>query len=107
MRFYRSDRIRTINVTSKDASTVSTKRKREEHAMHPPAPRITFKQSKIAPGTSSSNLHPTGPTLSKSNIPAPVPMLFPAQPAASASSTSLANSGGLKLKLKLSQQQQK
>lgn len=94
LRFHRSGSVRTSLVPSRDSS----KRKREEHGMQPPPPRITFKQSKTShgPGTPSSTALP------KIHIPNPSPT--PAKPSTPAASTpSTPASGGLKLKLKFGQ----
>jgi transcription initiation factor TFIID subunit 2 len=57
LRFYKSNQVRTSLGPSKDG----TKRKREEQGMQPPAPRITFKQSKtaVAPSTLPQDHHPS------------------------------------------------
>ncbi|KAJ5719848.1 hypothetical protein N7493_006726 [Penicillium malachiteum] len=92
MRFYRSNNVRTSLAPSKD----SAKRKREEQVMPPPAPRITFKQSK----TNSTPAPPSTPSLPKLHIPKPSPVpAAPSTPSASTPSTP----GTLKLKLKFGQ----
>lgn len=96
LRFYRSARVRTSLAPSKDSGS---KRKRDEHGMPPPAPRITFKQSKtgLTPSTPSS----TG--LPKLHIPNPSPTPNVGASTPSASTPSTPASGGLKLKLKFGQ----
>ena len=95
LRFYRSTHVRTSLAPSKE---FAVKRKRDEHSVPPPAPRITFKQSKTAatPSTPSS----TG--FSKIHI--PNPSQTPAAASAPVATTpSTPASGGLKLKLKFGQ----
>ncbi|KAJ5664649.1 hypothetical protein N7462_011462 [Penicillium macrosclerotiorum] len=95
IRFYRSERIRT-SLNPKDSS----KRKREEQVMAPPAPRITFKQSKTGPAPST----PSASALPKLHIPnsSSIPNAVAKTPATSTPSTP-ASGGGLKLKLKFGQ----
>ncbi|KAJ5591845.1 uncharacterized protein N7459_002214 [Penicillium hispanicum] len=94
LRFHRSGGVRTSLAPSKDSS----KRKRDEHGMQPPPPRITFKQSKTGHGPST----PSSTGLPKIHIPNPSPTPAGANtPAASTPSTPA--SGGLKLKLKFGQ----
>lgn len=96
LRFYRSDRARTSLGPSKDAGA---KRKREENGMPPPAPRITFKQSKTAPSPTT----PSSAGLPKLHIPNPSPAPHPGSSTPAASTPSTPASGGLKLKLKFGQ----
>lgn len=96
LRFYRSERVRTSLVPSKDAGA---KRKRDEHGMPPPAPRITFKQSKTGPGPST----PSSTGLPKLHIPNPSPTPNTGSSTPAASTPSTPASGGLKLKLKFGQ----
>lgn len=95
LRFYRSERVRTRLGPSKEAGA---KRKRDDQ-MPPPAPRITFKQSKSGPSPST----PSSTGLPRLHIPnpSPSPMAGSSTPAASTPSTPA--SGGLKLKLKFGQ----
>ncbi|KAJ5354991.1 uncharacterized protein N7496_012203 [Penicillium cataractarum] len=95
LRFYKSNQVRTSLGPSKD----SAKRKREEQGMQPPAPRITFKQSKpsVAPSTPS-----TPSAFPKISIPASVPRAATSTPISATPSTP-ASGGGLKLKLKFGQ----
>lgn len=104
MHFYRSDRVRTSVAPAKDST--STKRKREEQGMPPPAPRITFKQSKTGPGpsTPSSVARPSPQSFPKIQIPNPSPIPN-AGPNSAASTPATPASGGLKLKFKLGQRQ--
>ncbi|KAL2009944.1 hypothetical protein VTN00DRAFT_5751 [Thermoascus crustaceus] len=113
MRFYRSNRIRTTLTPSKDA--VSAKRKREEEGMRPPAPRITFKQSKLnhapSPSHSQQEMRPL-PKLHLPNFnsaaPQPASSMSPGGAGGGAPGTpSTPSGGGLKLKLKFGQGQQK
>lgn len=91
LRFFRSDRVRTGLAPSKDA----VKRKRDEPAMPPPAPRLVFKQSKT-----STPATPSTPSLPKLHIPKPTPTSSAATtPAPSTPSTP----GTVKLKLKFGQ----
>lgn len=80
--------------------SLNPKRKRDESGMLPPAPRITFKQSKT--GTTPSTPSSTG--LPKLHIPHPssTPTAGTGTPAASTPATP-ASGGGLKLKLKFGQ----
>ncbi|KAJ6129618.1 hypothetical protein N7512_002398 [Penicillium capsulatum] len=95
LRFYRSNRVRFSLAPSKDSSS---KRKRDEQGMAPPAPRITFKQSKTGPSPST----PSSTSLPKLNIPKPSPN--PAAASTPGTSTpATPASGGLKLKLKFGQ----
>lgn len=95
LRFCRSTKVRFNLGPSKDSGP---KRKRDEHGMPPPAPRITFKQSKTGPSPST----PSSTALPKLHIPKPSP-----SPAAAStpgpSTPSTPASGGLKLKLKFGQ----
>ncbi|KAJ5899892.1 hypothetical protein N7495_004636 [Penicillium taxi] len=91
LRFYRSQSVRTGLGPSKD-----TKRKREDQGMHPPAPRITFKQSK---NNSSRHNTPSTPSLPKIHIPNLSAAARSGTPGASSPATP-ASGGGLKLKLK-------
>lgn len=95
LRFYRSTQVRTSLGPSKE----SAKRKREEQSMQPPAPRITFKQSKtsVTPSTPS-----TPSAFPKISIPASVPHAATSTPISATPSTP-ASGGGLKLKLKFGQ----
>jgi transcription initiation factor TFIID subunit 2 len=102
MRFYKSDRIRTSLAPSKDVAATSAKRKREEQGMPPPAPRITFKQSKMGSGTSPSTPQPGGP-LPKLHIPNHIAMPPPAPITPTSAVTPSTPGGGLKLKLKFGQ----
>ncbi|KAL1979801.1 hypothetical protein VTN96DRAFT_5186 [Rasamsonia emersonii] len=103
MRFYRSDRVRTSLVPSKDGAAAA-KRKREEQGMPPPGPRITFKQSKMGPGATPSTPQPGAPSLPKLHIPNHIGMPPPAPVTPASTSTPATPGGGLKLKLKLGQQ---
>ncbi|KAJ5114505.1 hypothetical protein NUU61_000264 [Penicillium alfredii] len=96
LRFFRSARARTNLGSSKESGS---KRKREDQGMPPPAPRITFKQSKKSAGPST----PSFTALPKLSIPNPssTPNTGPNTPTASTPSTPA--SGGLKLKLKFGQ----
>lgn len=100
LHFFKSDRVRTT--LTKDAAAVSAKRKREEQGMPPPGPRITFKQSKIGPGTPSSTSISSPQAIPKLHIPnnvsSPAPRATPGTP-----STPATPGGGLKLKLKIGQ----
>ncbi|OJJ46069.1 hypothetical protein ASPZODRAFT_67245 [Penicilliopsis zonata CBS 506.65] len=104
LHFYRSDRIRTTLTPGKDSTVASTKRKRDEQGMPPPAPRITFKQSKLGPSTPSTPIHaPPQHHITKLHIPN---FPSPSQPTPRASntpSTPATPGGGLKLKLKFGQ----
>jgi transcription initiation factor TFIID subunit 2 len=77
--------------------SLNPKRKRDEAGMPPPAPRITFKQSKTGatPSTPSSGFP-------KLHIPNPSPTPTAGTPTASTPATP-ASGGGLKLKLKFGQ----
>lgn len=94
LRFSRSGNFRTSLVPSKDSGS---KRKRDEHGMPPPAPRITFKHSKSGPSPGI----PSSASLPKLHIPNPSPSPAPGTPRASTPSTPA--SGGIKLKLKFGQ----
>ena len=91
LRFSRSDKVRTSLAPSKDA----VKRKREETAMPPPAPRLVFKQSKTG-----STPTPSTPSLPKLNIPKPTP---PSSAATTPAPSTPSTPGTLKLKLKFGQ----
>lgn len=95
LRFYKSTQIRTSLGPSKD----SVKRKREEQTMQPPAPRITFKQSKTI---ATPNTPSTPSAFPKISIPASVSHTATNTPI-SATPTTPASGGGLKLKLKFGQ----
>ncbi|KAF9894318.1 hypothetical protein FE257_007821 [Aspergillus nanangensis] len=107
MRFSRSNKVRTTLNPPKDST--SAKRKRDDHGMPPPGPRITFKQSKISSSAPSSNQNhnPTPPQIPKLHIPklsspAPQPQV---QAGGATPSTPSTPGGGLKLKLKFGQKQ--
>lgn len=91
---------------SKDSGAVASvgaKRKREEPVMPPPAPRITFKQSKSSLGSNSSTPappHPEERKLTKLHIPNHITMPPPAPISQSPATTPSTPGGGLKLKLK-------
>lgn len=97
LRFSRSESVRT-SLAPRDGGV---KRKRDEQGMPPPAPRITFKQSKTGPSPST----PSSTGLPKLHVPNPNPSPAPkagsSTPATSTPSTPA--SGGLKLKLKFGQ----
>lgn len=101
MHFYRSDRLRMSLAPSKD--TTAAKRKREEQGMPPPAPRITFKQSKTAPSPGTPSMARSSPQpFPKIHIPNPASTPN-AGPKSAAATPSTPASGGLKLKLKFGQ----
>ncbi|PLB50679.1 TATA binding protein associated factor [Aspergillus steynii IBT 23096] len=104
MHFFRSNRVRTTLGPSKDSTAAPTKRKREEQGMPPPGPRITFKQSKVVPKTSSQPPTPapqSTPKLHIPKLPSPAPQASPRNPATP--STPSTPGGGFKLKLKFGQ----
>lgn len=102
LHFTRSSKFRT-SLPSKDPNPA--KRKREEPGMAPPAPRITFKQSKLGPSTPSANPTPRPQPITKLHIPnrsSPVPQA-PSRTPATPTTPSTPGGGGFKLKLKFGQ----
>ncbi|OGM40886.1 TATA-binding protein associated factor Taf2 [Aspergillus bombycis] len=102
LHFTRSSKFRT-SLPSKDANPA--KRKREEPGMLPPAPRITFKQSKLGPSTPSAHPSPRPQPITKLQIPnrsSPVPQA-PSRTPATPTTPSTPGGGGFKLKLKFGQ----
>lgn len=108
MRFYRSSRLRTSLHPTKDATAAAagSKRKRDEQAMPPPAPRITFKSSKLSGSTASPSPHSN--TITKLQIPKHITLPPPSAPTATPTTTTPGTpgtpGGGFKLKLKFGNQ---
>ncbi|KAJ9319411.1 hypothetical protein DTO271D3_180 [Paecilomyces variotii] len=99
LRFYKTAKYRTRPL-SKEPTTSQGKRKRDDQGMPPPAPRITFKSSKL--GSTSSPANPQPPM--KIHIPAfGTPKSQPPTPGGGGTTPSTPGGGPLKLKLKLNQ----
>ncbi|PYH47668.1 transcription initiation factor TFIID subunit TAF2 [Aspergillus saccharolyticus JOP 1030-1] len=104
LHFFRSSKIRTATPASKDSATA--KRKREDQAMAAPAPRITFKNSKLGPSVTPYSPKPSSqptPKLHISNMPSPAPQAPPTKTTTAPSTPSTPSGGGFKLKLKFGQ----
>ncbi|KKK17420.1 hypothetical protein ARAM_004788 [Aspergillus rambellii] len=105
LHFFRTPKIRTSLTPSKDSSTSSAKRKREDQGIPTPGPRITFKQSKLAPSTPLNTQHLSLPQVPKLHIPkfSASTSQQPPKTTTAPSTPATPGGGGLKLKLKIGQ----